>query len=298
MPKYDRGSKWLIEHCGDSILRLAGIENIESWTALQAELVTPGRLPDGLLEVQLAGESERDLFLRELSTYSESRLEEQLAREMMLVYTDRGIIPECIGVVLHPKGRFIPSDEIAISSRLRLSECRFRWRIVKLWELDAESLFAAGDVGLIPWVPLTRFELPEEEVFQRCRDTIDASLKDQEHDKMLAVTQVLASLRYNDEVLEKFFQGKKTMIEFPAIQELVTEGKLEGKLEGKRESIFHFLRNRFKSVPTDVEQSVLAIRDPAILDDIIAEFGGCLTIEEFRSLLDSIEKSGGTTSTD
>lgn len=94
MPKFDRGSKWLIEHYGGSILRLAGIENIESWTALQTELVHPGRLPDGLLEVQIAGEAEPDLFLLELSTYSEPRLEEQLAREMLLVYADRGKIPE------------------------------------------------------------------------------------------------------------------------------------------------------------------------------------------------------------
>lgn len=185
------------------------------------------------------------------------------------------------------------SDEITIASRLGLSECRFRWRIVKLWELDAETLFAAGDVGLIPWVPLSRFERPEEEVFQRCRDTIDASLNDDEHDKMLVVTQVLASLRYNNEVLERFFEGKKKMIEFPAIQELVAESQLKGKLEGKRESILHFLRTRFETVPADVEQSVLAIREPAALDDIIAQFGQCRSIDEFRRLLDANDSNLG-----
>jgi len=28
------------------------------------------------------------------------------------------------------------------------------WPVVRMWELDAEDLFAAGDAGLIPWVPL------------------------------------------------------------------------------------------------------------------------------------------------
>ena len=47
MQEYDRTSKWLIQHHGDSILRLAGIEDLVSWRPLQAELVQPRQLPDG-----------------------------------------------------------------------------------------------------------------------------------------------------------------------------------------------------------------------------------------------------------
>jgi hypothetical protein len=47
MGRYDKSSKWLIEHHGDSILRLAGVTGIAWWRALQAELVHPRRLPDG-----------------------------------------------------------------------------------------------------------------------------------------------------------------------------------------------------------------------------------------------------------
>jgi hypothetical protein len=54
---YDKSSKWLIQHHGDSILRLAGIRDIESWKPLQAELVQPRQLPDGLIEAQLRGQS-------------------------------------------------------------------------------------------------------------------------------------------------------------------------------------------------------------------------------------------------
>jgi hypothetical protein len=52
---YDKGSKWLIQHHGDAILRLAGIRGIVSWKPLQAEPVHPRRLPDGLIEVRAAG---------------------------------------------------------------------------------------------------------------------------------------------------------------------------------------------------------------------------------------------------
>jgi hypothetical protein len=56
---YDKSSKWLIQHHGDSILRLAGIEKIAAWRPAQAEVVQPSQLPDGLLEVR--GEDDRAL---------------------------------------------------------------------------------------------------------------------------------------------------------------------------------------------------------------------------------------------
>jgi hypothetical protein len=73
MQEYDKSSKWLIQHHGDSILRLVGIGGIASWRPLQAELVQPRRLPDGLIEALLRGEDQADLFILELATYPEKR---------------------------------------------------------------------------------------------------------------------------------------------------------------------------------------------------------------------------------
>jgi hypothetical protein len=36
---YDRSSKWLIQHHGDSMLWLARVKNIRAWRPAQAELV-------------------------------------------------------------------------------------------------------------------------------------------------------------------------------------------------------------------------------------------------------------------
>src|SRR5437588_6302201 len=91
---YDKSRKWLIQHYGDSILRLAGLTDVVSWRPLQAELVQPRRLPDGLLEVRLADASDADLYLLELATYPDRRMAEQIVRDTMLVYLDRGSLPE------------------------------------------------------------------------------------------------------------------------------------------------------------------------------------------------------------
>ena len=69
MQEYDRTSKWLIQHHGDSILRLAGVDDLVSWRPLQAELVQPRQLPDGMIEAFRAGRIEPDVFVLELATY-------------------------------------------------------------------------------------------------------------------------------------------------------------------------------------------------------------------------------------
>jgi hypothetical protein len=42
---YDKSSKWLIQHHGDSMLRLAKIAHIQTWRPAQAEVVQPPAIP-------------------------------------------------------------------------------------------------------------------------------------------------------------------------------------------------------------------------------------------------------------
>src|SRR5215210_879136 len=167
MHEYDRGSKWLIEHYGASILRLAGVGDVVAWRALQAEVVQPRQLPDGLLEVRLAGRAQPDLFVLELATYPEPRLRQQIARDVLLVYLDRRVVPEVVALVLRPKRRYHPGNELAAHSRLGLTRLAVGWRILELWTVAAEDLLTAGDVGLIPWVPLAHFSGPPTRLLQQ-----------------------------------------------------------------------------------------------------------------------------------
>jgi len=76
----------MIQHHGDSILRLAGVRDIASWQPLQAELVHSRRLPDGLIEVRLHGQSQLDLYVLEIATYPEARVVDQIVDDTALVY--------------------------------------------------------------------------------------------------------------------------------------------------------------------------------------------------------------------
>ena len=90
----------------DSLLRLGGVTDIRAWRAVQAELVQPKQLPDGLLEVSFPDRETSDLFLVEISTYPDRAVEEEVLRDAMQVFLDRRVVPEILTVVLHPKGRF------------------------------------------------------------------------------------------------------------------------------------------------------------------------------------------------
>jgi hypothetical protein len=162
MHEYDKSSKWLIQHFADSILRLAGVRGIVSWRSLQADFVQPRRLPDGFIEVQRFGQAKPDLYVLEIATYPEVRVAHQVLADTATVYLDRQILPEVVVLFLHRRGKAEALDAINLSSPQGLTDWKLSWRIAKLWEVPAQELLAADDIGLIPWVPLTKFKGPPE----------------------------------------------------------------------------------------------------------------------------------------
>jgi hypothetical protein len=282
MAKHDKDSsgKWMIQHHGDSILRLGGVHGVVSWRPLQAEVVHPGRLPDGLLEVHLVGQAPPDLFLLELETYPDKSLAEQILREQMLVYLDRGVLPEALALILHrkPRGQSPAPAEIGLQSRLGFSQLQARWRVVELWTLSAEELLAAGDVGLIPWVPLTQYAGPPEVLLQQCREQIDRQARPEERVNLLAVTQVMAMLQYNNPQLMTILGGSQVMIESPLIQELMAKSAAERS----HKDIVRFLARRFGPVPEDVAAAVRTIYDESKLEELVDEAASCPDLEAFR----------------
>jgi hypothetical protein len=279
MAEYDRSSKWLIQHHGDALLRLEGIGAVTAWRALQAELVQPGQLPDGLIEAQLPGRSEPDLYVVEIATYPEQRLYKQLLRDTALVYLDRQVLPEVLAVILHPKGTLRVANDFRVRSPQGWSEWTMNWRVVELWTLPAEELLAAGDPGLVPWVPLTRFDGPPEPVFQECRRIIDQETDAEERGSLLAVTQILAKLRYNDPQLLTILGGREAMIESPLLQELAAEMK--------QEDILIILSERFGAVSHETEAAIKETSDVETLQEMLRLAARCPDLAAFRAQLPS-----------
>jgi hypothetical protein len=80
------------------------------------------------------------------------------------------------------------------------------------------------------------FPDPPETMMQRCREAIEQHAPPGEKANLLAVTQVLTYLRYNDVGLLTILGGRKVMLESPLIDELVMEKYGELLTEKTREA--------------------------------------------------------------
>ena len=289
MQPYDRGSKWLIQHHGDAILRIAGLADIASWRALAAEVIQPRKLPDGLIEARRAGRTEPDLFVLELMTYPDLGLIEQVVRDQALVYLDRRTLPEVLVLVLHPRGQLRTAESTTVDSPMGWSSWDMRWRVVELWTIPAEDLLALGDVGVVPWVPLGRIDGPPGPVLRRCRERIDREAPADERENLLAVAQVFAGLRYNDPALIGILGGREAMIESPILQELKAEWSREAARaaarEARQQDLLDFLDARFGSEAEGLAGDVRALSDEAQLADLVRFAAVCPDLDAFRARL-------------
>ena len=195
------------------------------------------------------GDAEPDIFILEIATYPDERVPSQAVRDTALVYLDRDIVPDVIVLFFHSKGNVEAAASATLRSRRGLTKWNLSWKAVKLWEVSTEQLLAAGDVGLIPWVPLANFDGPPEPIVRRCRDRIDRDARPGEHENLLAVTQFLLGLRYNDltlrERLGALLGGRVAMIESPILQEFEAEFTRNATIETRRKDIVKVLLARF-----------------------------------------------------
>lgn len=278
MPQvFDKSSKWLLEHHGSAVLRLAGLRDIVACRSLQADVVQPRRLPDGLLEARLRGQSRPRLVLVEVATYPEPRVVQQAADDLMLVYQARGVMPELLTLVLRERGQYRVPSEFAARSEWGWTTLHCSWKVVELWQVPAEELLAASDVGIIPWVPLSRFEGPPRDLLQRCRNRIDREARHQERRGLLAVSQVLTRLRFDDPQLLALFGGRQIMIESPLIDELMAERTQQLTLL--------VLESRFGAVPEVLSARLKSVSKLIKLDELIKVAAQCPNLKSFEAHL-------------
>jgi hypothetical protein len=216
----------------------------------------------------------------------------QAARDTALIFLERGILPEVIVLFLHEKGNVAAADSLELKSRRGLTRWNLSWKAVKLWEVPAEELLAMGDVGLIPWVPLAQFEVPPEQIVRRCRARIehaDPPLAPVDQENLLAVTQFLLPLRYNERPtllgqLRALLGGRKAMIESPLYQEVVEESRREGATQARRQDIMDILESRFGSPARELEIELAAVEFER-LRDLTLFAVKCRNLAAFRKRL-------------
>jgi hypothetical protein len=239
-------------------------------------------LPDGLLEVMFPNRKVPDPFIIEIEAYSDRGILNQAVEDILLTRVERGVTPDVIVLILRPKGQVQVEHEFEERSAHGLTRLGGSFRVIELWKLDADDLFAANDVGLIPWVPLTRFSGPPEQILRQCRQRIDTHATPAEHEPLLAVTTFLASVVFDDAALLNLVGGNQAMIESPVFNRLLAQWKQMGAQQARQSDVLDILQVRFDSVPDDLTEKVRTIVDEQRLSDLLKIAAVCPDLEEFR----------------
>jgi hypothetical protein len=143
----------------------------------------------------------------------------------------------------------------------------------------------------------------------RCNgEIIDQRAKPKEVGNILAVSQFLAGLRYNEQWLFDFFGGKEVMIESPYLNEIVREqvdkrmAHVEKNIDRRvaeelskkvaeelpkrmRRAIERALKSRFGDLPADIAALTEKVTDDDELDSLNAWAGTCHDLDAFRQKL-------------
>lgn len=127
-----------------------------------------------------------------------------------------------------------------------------------------------------------KFDEPPEVMLQQCRDVIDQHTTGSQHDNLLGVTQVLANLKWDKELLKKIFTEDGKMLELP----LLKEWFLEKEIKTRQAVILEAIEARFGTpAPADVSAAVRVVQDENKLKDFTLAAYTCATLEDFRRVL-------------
>jgi hypothetical protein len=275
--RFDLSSKWLLHNQGKGALFVGGLKKVRRIEPMPGEIVQSRKLPDGLLRAFLHGEREPHHVLIEVATYAERRALKQALDDLTAAYGALGHLPELLMLVLRPKGTFRIGGRHEVRSPLGLSWLQAEWKVVELWTLPAADFLTAGDVGVVPWVPLMQFDGPAEELLERCAEKIEREAHPKDRADLLAVSQVLSELRFPNPELLRLLGGQEAMIESPLLQRMMAART--------HDLILDALKDRFGTVPRDVSKRLREIINEKKLRQLNRVANTCSDMEAFRAAL-------------
>jgi hypothetical protein len=132
---------------------------------------------------------------------------------------------------------------------------------------------------LLPLLALTRSKESPELLFRQSWERIDRQARRDQRLPLLAITSILASLRYTEaERWIELLGGKPMLAESPLYQKWITEAKGEAD----QAAILLILEERFGEVPEAVAIQVRGVTDLVKLEQAMRQAMRCKSIADFR----------------
>ncbi|MEH2409152.1 Rpn family recombination-promoting nuclease/putative transposase [Nostoc sp.] len=153
------------------------------------------------------------------------------------------------------------------------------YRVINLWEIDAEIVFEQPLPSLLPFVPILRGggEVSVS-VVQRALQALRADAQLNQLESLLAF---FASFVLDTPLVQQIMRWDMAVLrESPWYQEILTEGEERGLQQGVRRQLIRVLRRRFGEIPQEVEaklegesvEQLETLMDSAIAVSSLEEF--------------------------
>ena len=178
---------------------------------------------------------------------------------------------------------------------------RFRYRVVKLWEYEAE--IREGRWPELAPLLLVLAEEPTEEILRREKELILRERDAKRRADLLACAVIIGSRYFERDFLWQFFREEvELMREAAIINEWIKEGEerglqrgmLLGTLKARREDIMRLLLFRFGmpySVGRELEEALAKIEDPGALEELVVAAAQAESIQAFRQRLEEVMRT-------
>lgn len=140
----------------------------------------------------------------------------------------------------------------------------FHYPIVRVWELDVESILN-GELSILPLAPLA--DVPEEsipDVFRRIDERVMRETETPTACMIMVSTLLLAGMRLErDQILDMMrrFSSMNLLQESSFYQMLLEEGEKKGRIKEAREMLLDLVEARFGAVDASFRRSIDAIDD-------------------------------------
>ena len=142
----------------------------------------------------------------------------------------------------------------------------FRYTIVKVWELSAESLLS-GPLGLVPLAPVANVAVAEvpnviRRVEQRLQDDADVATRD----RFLTAVGILLQLRYGAVTTQEFLREYPEVRDFAFFKTFRDEGHTLGRIETLQDAILRMGRKKFGPPLPEQDRAIRANQDGTQLE--------------------------------
>jgi predicted transposase YdaD len=177
---------------------------------------------------------------------------------------------------------------------------RFRFGVIKLWEISAEELRETGLTGLLALLPLTK-EGARREVVETMIDDLQHETDGQAQSDMLSIGLTFASFVFNkkdqDWLKRRISMLEDILEESPFYQDILHRGEEKGlekgRVQGLQQALVDIVQERFPQEATLIrltKRQAAIIEKPEVLRRLIARVSTLQTPDEVEKLLLSSER--------